>query len=103
MSRRDGADDDEGMGSGEQLVADPEDEERRARFEGAARQGPDQLAAVLNDQIMGLAEEFEARTERVVKGLLEGIDGSPDKPQGFIRGAIFGAIVLAAGVLLGRR
>lgn len=103
MSNRDADADDEGMGSGETLEADPEQEARRGQFERAARAGADEFAAVVEQNISELANEFEARTERVVKGMLENIDGSPDKPNGFVRGAVFGAIVFAVGVLLGRR
>lgn len=90
MAREDGGDE---MGSGEQLAPDPEEDQRRARFQQAAEQGPDQLAAVVEAQIMGLAEEFEARTDRVVRSLLEGDTATGAPPAGFVRGAAFGALL----------
>lgn len=102
MARRDA---DEGeMGSGEQLAADPDEDERRQRFQRAASQGADQLAAVVDQGLQSLAEEFTERSQATMERLLEEVGGgTSDKPEKFVRGAIFGAIVLAAGVLLGRR
>ena len=107
MSRRDADADDEGMGSGETLEADPEDGARRASFERAARAGADELAGVVEGHITGLANEFDDRVVNQLKIFGEEIgpmlQPSEKQRSQFVVGAVFGAIVLAAGVLLGRR
>lgn len=101
MARREG--DGSEMGSDEQLAPDPEEDERRERFQSAARQGADQLAAVVDQSLQTLAEDFSERSQATMERLLEEVGGgSPDKPEKFVRGALFGALVLAVGVLLGR-
>lgn len=101
MARRDSEGDE--MGTDEQLAPDPETDERRARFERAAGQGADQLAAVVDQALNGLAEEFSERAQAQMDRVLEEVGaGSPDRPDKFVRGALFGALVLAIGVVIGR-
>lgn len=107
MARRDADADDEGMGSGENLEPEPEDGERRASFERAARAGADELAGVVEAHITGLANEFEDRVVNQLKVFGEemgaAIQPTEKQRSQFVVGAIFGAIVLAAGVVLGRK
>lgn len=106
MARRDEVADGE-MGSDENIEPDPDEEARRLRFETAARQGADQLAAVVDQGLNSLADEFDTRVFNRLKEFGEEFSDalSPDRKASksqFVAGAVFGAFVLAAGVLLGR-
>lgn len=108
MAGRDAADEEAGMmGSGEQIEPDPEAQARRGTFERAARAGADEFAGVVEQNILGLAEEFEARMIAQLKQFGEefsdALNPSERQRSQFVAGAIFGALVFAGGVLLGRR
>jgi hypothetical protein len=84
---------DEGMGSGEQLEPDLEEQARRGRLEAAASQGIDQLAGVIDEQIGALADEFDQRVTRRLEEWA-GADREMGKPPaGFVKGASFGALL----------
>lgn len=82
------------------LEPDSEEDARRARFQSAADQGSDQLAAVLDDQIQGLAEEFETRVERLLNAVLDGgQSGTSTPPRQFVSGAAFGAVLFLLSLI----
>ncbi len=94
------------LGSDETFAEPREEGARRASFERAAIAGPDELAGVVEENIQGLASEFEARVESVGQRIIDAVAGQAapgQQPRTFVGGAIFGAIVFAFGVLLGRR
>lgn len=96
---------DDDLGTGETFEEPIDEGARRASFERAANAGPDELAAVIEENIQGLASEFERRVEMVGNRILDAIAGQTppgQQPRTFVSGAAFGAIVLALGVLLGR-
>lgn len=96
---------DDDLGSDETFAEPVEEGARVASFERAASAGPDELANVIEENIQGLASEFERRVEMVGNRILDAVAGqaSPEQqPRTFVVGALFGAIVLALGVLLGR-
>jgi hypothetical protein len=84
---------DEGMGSGEQLEPDLDEQARRGRFEAAATQGVDQLAGVLSQEINALADEFDLRIARRFEEWAGGNRELGVAPPGFVKGASFGALI----------
>lgn len=81
----------------------PDNDDIRGRARQAAEQGPDELAEVVGSAIDELAQQFADK----MSTLLEehgGTAGSlPSSPRQFVAGSLFGAVVFALGVLLGRR
>lgn len=101
--------DDGDMGSDERFEEPVDEAARRESLARAAAAGPDELGALVDEHIQRLATDFD---DRVVERLKEfgaeimGEIGRADSPQrsgSFIFGAVFGAIVFAGGVLLGRK
>jgi len=83
-----------------------EEDARRESIERAAAAGPDELAGVVEENLRTLADMFEDRIVRNLKDfggeLTEALRPANAQRSQFVFGAIFGAVVLAAGVLLGR-
>lgn len=98
---------DDPIGSGERFEEAEDEAARRVSFERAAAAGPDELAGVVEENLRGLADMFEDRVTRTLKDfgteLVEAVRPTNAQRSQFVSGAIFGAIVFAGGVLLGRR
>lgn len=109
MSARDRSLEGDGdMGTDERFEEPADETARRESFETAARQGPDELGRLVDEQIQNLAAEFDDRVVARLKEFGEELSSaiaSPDSKKrsgSFVIGAVFGALVFAAGVVLGR-